>query len=265
MVSEKEVSPNESLGAEPPLILVPVTAEDFARRSRRRKAAWVAAALAIAILAVVIHTRAVAPVDAKESYDAGERLYRAARYTQASLSLDRAIALKPDFTDAYYLRAQANLADSKLEHATLDFTKLIQLEPGNPRGLLGRGFIHLETEEFAFALAYATRAIELDPKLAPAYNLRALAARGAGDPRRALEDFTRALDLAPVGETYFQRGATHQMLGQHQLALADFDRAIAIFPDAAPLYFARAESRLAVGDLQGAHADRQRGRTLDGK
>ena len=111
----------------------------------------------------------------------------------------------------------------------------------------------------------ADSALAIDSQFAAAYNLRGLAVRGLGDPRSALTDFTRAVDLSQESYNYFQRGATYQMLGQHREALDDFDRMIAIQPDAAPAYFARAESRLALGDLAGAERDRHQGRILDGR
>ncbi len=95
--------------------------------------------------------------------------------------------------------------------------------------------------------------------------MRGQAVRGLGDPRGALEDFTRALQISPDSYNYFQRGATYQMLGEHQKALADFDRMIAIQPDAASAYFARAESRLALGDREGAEQDRVQGRILESR
>jgi tetratricopeptide (TPR) repeat protein len=247
-----------------PVVLVPVAAEDFARRKRRLIAACVAAAVAIGASAGILYKRSVDPIRAQESYDAGVRLYRIARYPHAILSFSRAIDLKPGFADAYFLRAEAYVAESYPEKAIPDFTKVIELEPGNPRALLSRGSVYLNLKDFAAALADSTRAIALDPELAQAYNLRGLAVRSAGDPKKALDDFNRAVQLAPNVDNYFQRGSTYQMLGEHRLAIPDFDLVIAFKPDQAQVYFARAEARRAIGDLAGANKDHQRGRLLDG-
>src|SRR6266481_1764038 len=110
-VPEPEVSP----------VFVPVAAEDYARRKRRLVLACVAGALTIMAAAGYLYKLSIDPLHAKESYDAGERLFGTARYSQAILSLDRAIDLKPDFAAAYYLRASARAAEDDSELALRDF------------------------------------------------------------------------------------------------------------------------------------------------
>jgi tetratricopeptide (TPR) repeat protein len=247
-----------------PVVFVPVAAEDFARRKRRLIAACLAGAIAIGAAAGILYKRSVDPIRAQESYDAGARLYRIARYPHAILSLNRAIDLKPGFADAYFLRAQAYVADSYPEKAIPDFTKVMDLEPDNPRALLNRGAVYFNLKNFGAAIADSNKAIALDPELAQAYNLRGLAVRSAGDPKKAVDDFNRAVQLAPNVDNYYQRGSTYQMIGDYRLAIPDFDLVIAFKPDQAQVYFARAEARRAIGDLKGAKKDHQRGRLLDG-
>ncbi len=248
-----------------PQILIPVTAEDVARHRRRfLTACWGAAAIVL-VAAGLIYKRSVDPIHAQESYDAGVRLLKIARYNQAILSFDRAVALRPDFADAYMQRGRAFEGDGKTDRAIRDFTKVIELRPSDPLALLRRGAAYLELKDFQSAIADSERAIQIDPKLAAAFNLRGMARRTMGDPRKALDDFNRAVALAPNGDNYYQRGATYQLLGDDRSAIADFDRVIEFKPDGAPGYFARAESRRAIGDVQGAKADHLRGRILDGR
>jgi lipoprotein NlpI len=65
-------------------------------------------------------------------------------------------------------------------------------------------------------------------------------------------------------DNYFQRASTYQLVGEHKLAIADFDQAVALSPDQPHTYFARAESRMAVGDNLGAREDIRIGRKIDG-
>ena len=95
-----------------------------------------------------------------------------------------------------------------------------------------------------------------------AYSLRAVALRQTGNVQGALEDFNRAVELAPDELNYFQRAATYQMLGEHRLALADLDQVVALRPDGPQAYFARAQSRRAMGDAAGADQDRRTGLLL---
>jgi tetratricopeptide (TPR) repeat protein len=71
------------------------------------------------------------------------------------------------------------------------------------------------------------------------------------------------VELAPDQSNYFQRAATFQLLGRHKLALADLNEVIAIKPDGPQAYFARAESRRAMGDAAGATEDHKQALLLD--
>ena len=265
--SDDDLEPSAPSEAEEsaPLVLVPVAAEDVARQQRRTKLAIGAAVLAVLLGVGYVYKRATDPIHARESFEQGMRLFALGRYPQAILAFDRVTSLAPEMADAYLMRGRAYAADNKIDRAIADFAKSLQLRPNDTQALLARGREWLDVKDFQSAVADANRALEIDSRFAPAYNLRGVAVRSLGDPRRALDDLTRAIQLSPDSDNYFQRGATYQMLGDHERALADLNKMIAIQPGSAPAYFARAESRLALGDVQGAEQDRLQGRYLDGR
>jgi tetratricopeptide (TPR) repeat protein len=248
-----------------PVVLVPVSAEYVAGRRRRIfMICWSAALLAVGT-AGYLYKRSVDPIHAQESYDAGVRLLKIARYSQAILSFDRAIALKPDLIDAYLERGRAFVGDSQTERAIQDFTRVIELRPNDPQPLIDRGMAHIEQKDYQAAIADADKALGIDPKAAAAFNLRGVAHRAMGNLDGALRDFGRAVDLASNETNYYERGATYQLLGEHRRAIADFSQVIAFRPDASAGYFARAQSLRAIGDLQGAEQDYLQGRIIDGR
>jgi len=248
-----------------PLVLVPLTAQDAARRRRRIQLLSLAALLALAAGAGWIYKRAQNPREAQASFDAGQRLFADARYGQAILYFDRAILLVPDHAEAYLQRGKAYVAQYDGEHAVLDFTKAIELRPLDPRPLLERGRAYFLDKKFEPAIDDATTALAIDRNLAAAYNLRGMAQRSLGKPQQALADFQHAVALSPDADNYYQRGATYQLLGQHRLAIADFTETIGFVPDLAQGYFARAESERALGDDDAAKRDHLQGRILDGR
>lgn len=63
---------------------------------------------------------------------------------------------------------------------------------------------------------------------------------------------------------HFQRASTYQLLGDHRRAIADFDKALSDDPQEPHIRYARAESRAALGDNEGARADISAGRKIDG-
>lgn len=248
-----------------PLVLIPVSAEAVSRR-RRRIVLSVLCAVALGIVGVGrAYKRSVDPVHAQQSYDAGVRLLSVARYNQAVLAFDRAVGLRPDFADAYLMRGRAYVGESRTDQAIHDFTRVIELRSNDPRAWVARGTAFLDLKQFPLAIGDADHAVELDARLAAAYNLRGLAVRGMGEGRRALRDFNQAVDLAPNEDNYYQRGATYQMLGDHRRAISDLDQVIGLSPDSPLAYLARAESRRAIGDFEGAQADQLRAKAIEGR
>jgi tetratricopeptide (TPR) repeat protein len=248
-----------------PVLLVPVSAEDFSRRKSR--IGWSAAAVILAVFAATgyMYKRYVDPLHAQESFDAGTRLFKIARYNEAELSFDRAIALKPDLVDAYLLRGKSYVQQSEPEKALRDFTKVTELRPSDSAGWIARGSAYLELNNFEAAIADASQAVAANPKEPEAYALRGAALRKSGNPKQAIEDFNHAVTLDPSAKNYFERGATYQLVGEHQSAIGDFDHVIEVIPDLASAFFARAESRRAIGDMRGAQEDHKQGRILDGR
>jgi tetratricopeptide (TPR) repeat protein len=246
-------------------VLIPVTAEEVLRRRMR---ILVVSALALALTAGAIgytYKRSVDAIHARESYESGMRLLGIANYSQAVLSFDRAVGLKSDFADAYLMRGKAYTGDSKADAAIHDFTRALELNPKDSRAWISRGTALLDLKKYPQAMADASRAMELDARLAAAYNLRGLALRATGDPRRAIGDFNHAAELEPNEDNFYQCAATYQALGEHALAITALNRAIAIRPDAPPGYLARAESRRAIGDYEGARMDEERAAQIEGR
>jgi tetratricopeptide (TPR) repeat protein len=244
---------------------VPVEAEDFARRRRRVRLAIGAASIVIATFALWTYKRQVDPIAALQAFDAGERYFGTARYQQSISSFEHAIALRPDYTDAYLMRGRANAAMNKPLVAIPDFNKCIEMRPTDPVAFLDRGSAHLALHSYEEALADFTSAIQLDPKLDTAYNLRGTTFRAMGKHEKALEDFDRAVELRPLMNNFFQRGATYQLLDRHELAITDFSSAITIEPYGPQAYYARAQSYRALGNLAAADQDHSHAAELDGQ
>ncbi len=92
--------------------------------------------------------------------------------------------------------------------------------------------------------------------LAELFANRADALLRLGDPDRARADYRSALKVDssnPRG--LLARGRMRARAGRHAAALIDFNRVIATGPDRPAAHYARALSRVALGDLEGAIAD----------
>lgn len=248
-----------------PKPLVPLPAETYNARRRRIGLLWIALGVTASLIAVWVYRHSLDPVNAQQALEEGRRLFKSTRYTEAILSLDHALALKHDLMEAYLLRGRSNLALSQLDSAIQDFTQAIQLRPDNTEAYVERAQARLAKEDYSGAIADCTAALGHDSHIPMAYHLRGIALRQSGKPQESLADFTRALELAPDETNYFQRAATYQILGEHALAVADLDRVIAMKPEGPQAYYARSQSRRALGDVAGANQDHLQASRLDGR
>ena len=130
----------------------------------------------------------------------------------------------------------------------------------SPEDCLTRGDGYFASREYDEAIKEYTRAIELKPDFAEAYNNRAYAFYskhdGTGDP---MSDLNRALELRPkFAHAYNTRGCVYMAAGNPDKAIADFNRAIELQPDYPRAYRNRANALLRKGRFSLAFADFER-------
>lgn len=167
----------------------------------------------------------------------------------------------------HYKRGFSFAAKGDLERAIADYTRAIELDPGDTDVWVGRGVARLRKADVDGAIADFDRAIQLEPDRALAYNDRAAAYRDKGDFRRAVEDYNRAIALNPHDPYfYLHRAQAYRALGEHDRAIADYGAAMALKPDKgtyypegsldhARTYYERAASFYAKGDYPRAIDD----------
>jgi tetratricopeptide (TPR) repeat protein len=70
-----------------------------------------------------------------------------------------------------------------------------------------------------------------NPNNRHAYCGRHFAWMDFGEPRRALEDMNKVVELNPDADAFFLRGEVFRHLGEYEKALDDFDRSERMMPD----------------------------------
>ena len=92
---------------------------------------------------------------------------------------------------------------------------------------LNKGNAYCDQGEFDEAIQEFTKAIELDPEYALAYNNRGVAYDEKGEYDKAIADCNKAIELNPeLDEPYFGRGLGYMELGQKEKAISDFEKSI---------------------------------------
>ena len=85
----------------------------------------------------------------------------------------------------------------------IDYNKAIEVHPRtaeNPMILFQRGYAKLKINDFIGAINDNSKAIDIDPKYANAYNNRATAKGFMGDESGACKDFRKAASLGYIYE-----------------------------------------------------------------
>lgn len=137
------------------------------------------------------------------------------------------------------------------------FTEAVRISPAMAEGYLQRGLARKSMHQMDAAIHDFEHAINEDSDLGPAHTALGEIYRERGDLTRAMSEFTTAINLKPNSNAFYQRGEVYESLGRHEQAIEDYVAAIHEQPDAPYVYRARAMSREAMGDREGAEEDRR--------
>jgi len=124
-----------------------------------------------------------------------------------------------------------------LDGAIADYTKAIELDPRNAAAYNNRGAARKNKGDVDGAIADYDKAIELDPRYVRAYANRGLARRKKGDLDEAIADYTKALELDPRdADAYHNRGVARGYKGDVDGTIADYTKAVELDPQDAEAY-----------------------------
>ena len=200
--------------------------------------------------------------DAAAHVARGRELAEKEQYDQAIEEYTAAIALQPDFAEAYLLRGKANdILGHQLVDSVADFTKAIELRPNWAEAYCQRGASWLRLGWVINASPDLTQAINLKPDYAEAYRLRSRCHPWSS--KRAKADLATAVRLDPTMASwpdsvwdYYERGQLLYRQSRFNEAIADLTQAITLEPEKAVLYNLRSRCFRKKGNAKQADADR---------
>ena len=171
----------------------------------------------------------------------GLRCLKRKRFGLAKEYLDKALALAPDEPRLYSYRGDLFTSMGHQEKAIEEYTNALDINSGygvvlDDRGGAKRSLLlthvvfgekvtpkssdyvnsaitYLDEGKIAKAIAYSSKAIELDPKNTIAYNNRGMLYGRIGDYRQALTDFETALRIDP----HYEKALQNRQVAQQKL------------------------------------------------
>jgi predicted O-linked N-acetylglucosamine transferase (SPINDLY family) len=175
-------------------------------------------------------------------------------YAAPALELiDRAIAARPDFAEAYFSRGNALYALQRYQMALESYDKAIEQNPLYAEAYSNRGGALNALGQPRAAVESYDKAVQLKPDYVDAYANRGSTLGALGQFQAAVESYDEVIFLRPdFVEAYFNRGNALCLLRQHRAAVESFSKAIELRPGYAEAYFGRGNALQALEQFQAA-------------
>ena len=157
--------------------------------------------------------------------------YRAKEYETSIELIGRAIALKPDFAEAYSDYAMALRKLGRPAEALANYDKAIALQPDFAMALNNRANALLDLKRPGEALTSCDRAIALKPNFVLAHYNRAVALNHLARFEEALLSFDKTIALRPdFAHAHEGRGHALNHLRRFEEAVASYNNALTLQP-----------------------------------
>lgn len=170
-------------------------------------------------------------------------------------SLSEVIKANPNDANALNLRGAAYGQAGEYEKALNDFNAALSVSPQYYQAYANRALIFSRGNKLDQALADYNQALRIDPKYSIALVGRGTVHRMRNNHPAAVADFSAALENQGDPVAYFNRGLSRQAMGEHKLALDDFENTLGFRPEAPEVFQAKGVSELALQKYEKAYDD----------
>ncbi len=167
---------------------------------------------------------AVRPQFVEAWFNRGNVLLEVRRPDDALASYERVLTLRQDLPSVWNNRGTALRQLQRLEAALVSFERAAALDPNHLNAMTNRAIVLWDLKRFEAALAESDRVLARKPDFAEALYVRANTLRDLGRPREALDSYRRTLAAAP-DHPYALNGVA-QMAG----VLCDWNLVAALTP-----------------------------------
>jgi tetratricopeptide (TPR) repeat protein len=182
--------------------------------------------------------------------------YEKADQKGAIQQYSKLISLEPQNPKAYIRRGKEFSNGEKFQNAIEDYTKAISLDPKNVNAFIGRGDALSQLKKWNEAIKDYSQAIALDSSNVTAYVRREEAFTQLGLNKESEADYSKAIAIEPKdADGYVALGTAYQDYRNHQQAIKEFTVATRFDPNDPGIYSDRCLSNMRLGQKAKAMAD----------
>jgi tetratricopeptide (TPR) repeat protein len=145
-----------------------------------------------------------------------------------------------DHAKIFYEQGLINYQQTKYKDAIQKFSKAIQVNPNFAQAYNQRGNAYYRLHNYEKSQADSSEAIRLNPRDVNAYYDRGFSLYTLGNYNGAIADYNQAIQLNPNSANfYYARGLARSKIKEKQAAIEDLNKALAINPQYAEAYLER--------------------------
>ena len=167
----------------------------------------------------------------------GIALKEQGKLEEAIEAYNKALAIKPDYAEAYYNMGNALKDQGKLEEAIEAYNKALSIKPDYAEAYNNMGNALQDQGKLEEAIEAYNKALAIKPDYAEAYYNMGIALQEQGKLEEAIEAYNKALAIKPdYAEAYYNMGNALKEQGKLEEAIEAYNKALAIKPDYAEAY-----------------------------
>nr|QNO55523.1 photosystem I assembly protein Ycf3 [Methanosarcinales archaeon ANME-1 ERB7] len=158
--------------------------------------------------------------------------------------------------EKWFNRAYDENQKGNRENAIEYYTRAIELNPEYAKAYNNRGTVYGYIKEYEKAISDYNKAIELNPEYADAYNNRGNVYGYIKEYEKAISDFNKAIELNPeYAIAYNNRGNVYGYIKEYEKAISDYNKAIELNPEYATTYSNRGVAYYDIKEYEKAISD----------
>jgi tetratricopeptide (TPR) repeat protein len=178
------------------------------------------------LLSLVFLAANILAQSAKDLTQKGIEFYEKHEYTEALMNLNKAIEVDPNYSRAYYLRANIKESFDDRHGAMKDYNLSLEKNPKFADAFFARGNVKMKLQDYYGAIDDYTAAIGINENYIEAYFNRGKAKQYLQAYEDAINDCTKIIQINPKNfDAYYMRGILRINFGDMKNGCLDLSKA----------------------------------------